>query len=183
MGGVTMAATLAVGSAVFAACSAAAAWAAILFGRKNAIDAIEAQTNIAARSSRASVVSANRQKWIDALREDLADFLSAVSSAKDLQYSGSMSQSGQDALHAEERQCDAKLRTLRNRIELRLNADEAEHQLLLEALDDHASTYTGTTAQLVLSRAKGILKGEWERLKREAIGVRPIVSSPSTDPK
>jgi hypothetical protein len=174
---------IALASAIFSLGSAAAAWAAVSVGRKNAMDAIEAQTNIAARSSRASVVSASRQKWIDALREDVADFLSAVSAAYDLRSSGSMAQSGRDALMAEERQCDSKLRMLRNRIELRLNPNETGHQLLLDGLDDHANTHTAATAEIVISRAKGILKDEWERLKREAIGVRPIVSSQSNDSK
>ncbi len=154
---------------------AAAAWGAIitnyLISKKN----IRTQINIAARNSRAGVVSANRQKWIDAIREDVADFISTRSRIAVLKYAGSFNQTGQDTLLAEERDLRAKLVMLRARIDMRLNHSENDHLSLLSALDQYDHEASDKTSKRLRDVARKIFRDEWSRLKKEASGIDPLV--------
>lgn len=162
-------------AATIALIGAAAAWGAIIAQRRNASDTVRAQINIAARTSRATVVSANRQRWIDAIREDVADFISVRSQIVALKLAGSFEGGGQDALLTENRVLRTKLVMLQSRIDMRLNHDEEDHLALLEALrkfNQEASEDAETSLRII---GRKIFHDEWKRLKREASGIDPFV--------
>ena len=155
--------------------SAAAAWSAIIANRRNATDTIESQINIAARNSRAVVVSGNRQKWIDAVRDDLANFISTRSRILALKSAGSFEVAGRDALLAEERELRARLVMLYARIEMRLNHGENDHRVLLTALSRHDADPSDEAEATVREAGRKIFSDEWKRLKKEASGIDPFV--------
>lgn len=167
--------TIAVAASAVALLSAVAAWAALIVQRWNATDTIEAQVNIGARTSRAAVVSANRQRWIDAVRDDVSDFIATRSHLALVAKAGSFEQAGQDAIMREERELRAKLLRLRSRIELRINRTEPEHLNLLKALDRYDREFSDESDNDLRVQAGAIFKSEWERLKKEAAGTNPFV--------
>lgn len=159
---------IAVIAALIAFLSAAAAWAAVFVQRRNTKDTINTQVDIGARKTRATVVSANRQKWIDALRTDISAFIATRSQFAQLANVGSFRQSGQDSLLAEERRLRKKLHMLRVRVELRTNRKEENHIELLKAIDQYDSEFTDEADRILREKASAIFKEEWERLKKEA---------------
>lgn len=167
--------TISMISAGIALLAAGGSWGAVFVNRRNATEAIRTQINTGARTSRATVVSANRQRWIDAVREDVAEFIAVRAQLRVLEKAGSMERSGQDALLKEERELRTKLIMLRARVEMRLNPDEDEHEKLLELMDRYDQDAT-TVADLALrTKGRSIFKAEWTRLKREASGIDPFV--------
>lgn len=167
--------TISMISAGIALLAAVGAWSAVFVNRWNATDTISAQINIAARNSRATVVSGNRQKWIDAVRDDVAEFISVRAQIRVLKTADSAEQAGQDALLTEERQLRTKLLMLRARVEMRLNPNEDEHEKLLQLMDGYDQNAT-TVADLALrTKGRSIFKAEWTRLKKEASGIDPFV--------
>lgn len=167
--------TIAIISAAIALVAAGGAWAAVLVNRWNAADTIRAQVNIAARSSRAAVVSANRQRWIDAIRDDVAEFISVRAQMGLLKGHGSMKVAGQDRMLAEARQLRNKAMMLRARVEMRLNHGEDDHLALLAAMDRFDQELTHESDVALRLAARRIFKAEWTRLKKEASGIDPFV--------
>jgi hypothetical protein len=171
--------TIAIVSAAIAATSAAAAVGGAFIQWRNTTRLIETQVNTGARQSRAAVVSANRQKWIDALRDDVAEFLTTVTTYRAVHFADGYTSGSREALLIEERAARRTMRLVRHRIELRLNPDEFEHNSFLAALDAHiASDDDRDTANMVVAQAKAIFKAEWRRLKLEASGIDPVVRTP-----
>jgi hypothetical protein len=127
---------------------------------------------IARRQIMASTIAVNRQRWIDALREDIVDFvvhIKIICSARDPRAMGVLN-------YGEPLQIMERLLRLRNRIALRLNPNEEDHKKLLNYIDayqlevtDPASPITlkdtAKATQLILETAQGILKREWQRVK------------------
>jgi hypothetical protein len=167
--------TIALISAGTALLAAGAAWGTVIVNRWNVKETINAQVNTGARSSRAAVVSANRQRWIDAVRDDVAEFISTRAQIRVLEKAGSMDRSGQDALLAEERHLRTKLVMLRARVEMRLNWKEEAHAKLLELMDTYDQEPSHMHDVSLRTTARGIFKGEWTRLKQEASGIDPFV--------
>jgi hypothetical protein len=85
---------------------------------------------IAKRQIRATVVSTNRQAWINALRDDPAEILELAIAHFYLR-EGTLSGEEGFKYGYEQR---TRLRRLENRIRLRLNPDEAPNQELLSLL-------------------------------------------------
>lgn len=162
-------------AAIAALIAAGAALAALFVQFRIATETNDTQVNIGARNSRATVVSANRQRWIDALRDDIAEFMAIRSQLAGLKNAGSFERSGQDALLTEERELRSKLQMLRVRIELRINRNEAEHIDLLDAIDQYDREFSSESDTALKIRASSIFKAEWERLKKEASGINPFV--------
>jgi hypothetical protein len=162
-------------SSLIALASAAAAWGTVYANRKNATETINSQTNIAARTARATVVSANRQRWIDALRDDLADYMATTQQVISLLKAGSFNAGGQDLLLTEQRRSEYDLRRIRIRIELRLNLTETEHVELLRLMDQFWEDSGAANDRTLRSHANSIFKTEWERLKKEALGIDPLI--------
>ncbi len=176
MGAMTMPELVSIASAIIALIAAVGAWGAVLVNRRNAIEAVRAQVNTGARSSRAAVVSANRQRWIDAIRDDLADFIATKYQLSDLmRYGGSGTPTGVDALLTEERQLIQKLQMLHARIDMRLNHGEEDHLTLLTKLVAFDATVSPAADAELRTQARSIFKAEWARLKREASGINPFV--------
>lgn len=166
--------TIAVTSAVVALFAAAAAWGAVFVNRWNATDTIKAQTNIGARNSRAAVVSANRQKWIDAIRDDISEFISARAQLRGLK-SLVAAGSEKDDLLREARDLKARTVLLRARVDLRLNHNEEQHIALLSAMERFDQDASPAAELGLKTTARGIFKAEWTRLKKEASGLDPFV--------
>lgn len=167
--------TIAQISAGIALLAAAGAWAALFVQRRNATETIRAQVNIGARSSRAAVVSANRQKWIDAVRDDIAEFSSIRSQIAVAKFSRGTQPANRDALATEERELRSKLHMLRARVEMRLNHNEDDHLALLASMDRYSQSAASEDDIDMRTKARCILKAEWTRLKKEASGIEPFV--------
>jgi hypothetical protein len=158
--------------------AAAATWRGVAMQKENVRRQIDAQLLIAARQSRASVVSASRQRWIDAIRDDVAEFLSTEDAVKALALGGIRTLAGTDAMIADEEALTRRRVLLRKRIELRLNSAKEHHVALLHAIDLHmASAEPDPIREAeVRDRTKTLLKAEWERVKREASGAEPLTT-------
>ena len=120
---------------------------------------------ISRREIRASIVSSNRQLWIDALRNDITELLVhlqllARSEIADRQSSELVTQGVR----------------LRNRILLRLNPNEEPHRELVRAIDDVLKqgispespltpTAVETASAKIVEISQSILKTEWNRVK------------------
>jgi hypothetical protein len=126
---------------------------------------------IAKRQIRATVVSTNRQAWINALRDDLAEFLELAIAHFYLR-EGTLSGEEGFKYGYEQR---TRLRRLENRIRLRLNPDEAPNQELLSLLghvrnlsvvkNRDAGQDFEQAMELAIVKAQGILRAEWLRVK------------------
>jgi hypothetical protein len=160
---------------------------ASITGRRNASDQINAQQLIATRQLeaqaaagdrqiRATVVSANRMRWIDQLRVEIAAFLAAILDvATDLAGTPPIDR-GAIALKIDKTNHHAAV------IELLVNHDEPESRqlcaLLHETMDLVGSALKFKDERTVLPEAveqkmyairdstRGILKAEWERVKK-----------------
>lgn len=142
---------------------------------------IEAATNVAKLQSRANVVSASRQRWIDALRDDIAEFLTTDAEHKGFDVRPSFDpKANLDSIRQKDRLL-ARQMLLLKRIRLRLNPIEADHIELVVRMNKLVMTpqlESGKPAENVVELAQKIFKDEWERVKREANG-DVAVSSPS----
>src|SRR5262245_43863017 len=114
---------------------------------------------------RANLVSANRQAWINALRDELAELFELLTWQFHLRpgtYSG-------DDGYRYEAEKRSRIRLLINRIRLRLNPNESDAQALLglleklQSLDE--SSFDGSMEKAV-SKGQDILKAEWKRVKK-----------------
>lgn len=155
-------------AALAALFSAIAAFAAVIGQRRNTKDMINAQIDIGARHSRAVVVSANRQNWIDQLRNDISDFIAARSALENLRSAGSFEKSGIDSISAEERKLQKELLMLHARVQLRLNLDKEDHRSLLIYIDEHNKSFTNKSDNNLRKQSSVIFKSTWERIKKEA---------------
>ncbi len=171
-----------IASPLVALMGAGAAWRSLSIQKGNVEKQIAAQLQIAARSSRASVVSASRQRWIDAIREDVAEFLSLEDAYKAARLRSDATGAGQDAIAADMEALTRRRVLLRKRIELRLNPDKDHHQALLHAMDLHMSAREPDPIREldVRDKTKALLKQEWERVKREASGAEPLSTPAET---
>ena len=124
---------------------------------------------VARRQIRASVVSASRQKWIDSLRDDLAQVYTAIHV---LGLQRSLELISDDELHARM----AELTLLESRISLRLNPKEEDHRAILSSIHESiqamgAGSETAKRAAIqthlshLQQNAQVALKREWERVK------------------
>ena len=142
---------------------------------------IEAATNAAKLQSRASVVSASRQRWIDALRDDIAEVRHDRRRDKGFDAQPSSNPKVNLDFDPEKDRLLARQMLLLRRVRLRLNPTEGDHQELVRRMNKLMVTpqlESGKPAEAVIQLTKKILKDEWERVKREANG-DVAVSSPS----
>lgn len=161
-------------AAVIAASIAGAiALKSINAARDNLITQMNAQREIAAKASRASVISANRQKWIDGVREDLAEFIAAdFVLLDDVEIDeGVMSEAAKIRHHDRVEDAKRTRRLMQRRIQLRLNPDKESHKALYKAVTDLMPA-TGKDHRLARVRlvkiAQAFLRQEWLRVKAEA---------------
>jgi hypothetical protein len=127
---------------------------------------------IASRQIRATVVSTNRQAWINALRDDLSELFELLTWSFLLRPG---THSGDEGFRyvAERR---SRIRLLINRIRLRLNPSEGPSTILLNLINNMHDLANGAVAEEqegfsdVMERAvaiaQDILKTEWNRVKK-----------------
>lgn len=137
-----------------------------------------ATLRVSRRQFDATVLSTSRQKWIDALRDLLADLMSQLAGLSVLktQWSGEWDR-GAGLLHSDPALV-ARLERLvlvRWKIRLMLNLNEPDHRELDQLIGDAVQHLRdepprGSDAdadiEAISWQAKGILKREWERVKR-----------------
>jgi hypothetical protein len=135
---------------------------------------------VASQQIKASVVSANRQAWINNLRDAIAEFLGALTHIE----ARPAVQINRD--EAREREYVERVRRLRSRIALMINPQEEDHRRLLVLIDTAVSLApVSFDAELVkkatqvqqdiTEQSQRILKREWERVKSgEATGTQPV---------
>ena len=132
---------------------------------------------VSRRQFNASVLSANRQKWIETLRDLLAEAISLIVAAlviksryKDQWNEGRTAFEGNPAL-LEKLQ---RLVLAQSKIRLLINPLEPDHQRLYEAIDaalkrlksnDAADAETEADIETITALAQAILKREWQRVK------------------
>jgi hypothetical protein len=127
---------------------------------------------VARRQIRASLVSANRQAWINALRDDLSELFQILEALFILR-PGTLS--GEEEIkHLMER--GSRVQLLTNRIRLRLNPQEKPSNELLRLIGrlgdlsrlrpprDGRDEFEGVM-ESAISQSQEILKAEWMRVK------------------
>jgi hypothetical protein len=130
---------------------------------------------VASRQARMSLVSANRERWIEALRDSIADYVASALSA------AALLEARQEAPVAAVRDdpelwhvVEAVARA-RTRVLLMLNPVEAGHLELTAAIDRsyrilvHGAAGLETIAPILdalTGAGRSVLKAEWSRVKR-----------------
>lgn len=124
---------------------------------------------VARRQIRASVVSSNRQKWIDQLRDRLSELITGIRFLNLRRQSKNISEKEfVDKFN--------ELFLLETRINLLLNPNEGDHKELsgkirkaIEKIFEEKESDEPHVVKLtneVMNLSQGILKREWERVKR-----------------
>jgi ABC-type multidrug transport system fused ATPase/permease subunit len=124
---------------------------------------------VARRQIKASVVSSNRQKWIDQLRDRLSELITGIRFLNLRQRSKNISEKEfVDKFN--------ELFLLETRINLLLNPNEGDHKELsgkirgaIERIFEEKDSDEPHVVKLtdeVMNLSQGILKREWERVKR-----------------
>lgn len=132
---------------------------------------------VARRQVSATVVSGNRQKWIEALRDDLAELISLLATGLVIKSKWKDRwEQGRGPLNAEPALLDKFERIVlaQARIQLLINPGDADHQRLAEAIDSAANqlrseeapdSATEADIRTIVVLAQAILKREWQRVK------------------
>lgn len=133
---------------------------------------------VAKRQFSASVLSANRQKWIESLRDLLAELISLFTLAAVLRATwkaGWAKGMGPVAADAAIRDKLERLVLVTAKIRLMINPNEPDHQELYRAIetalerfksdDELSEAETHADVELITRLAQAILKREWQRVK------------------
>jgi hypothetical protein len=132
---------------------------------------------VARRQFSATVISGNRHKWIEALRDDLAELISLLATALVVKSKWKDNwKEGRAPLNAEPALLDKFERIVlaQARIQLLINPGDADHQHLSEAIESAASRLRSEDAldtemeadiRTIVRLAQLILKREWQRVK------------------
>ena len=124
------------------------------------------------RQTRVAVLSGNRQAWINALRDLIAEYLSISA----LVHAGDWSE--RTEIEFDEKL--QRLKLLNVKIRLMLNPNEADHQQLADLIGELVLTMGGRASagdkrdaqkardihNRLLPLSQSVLKREWERVKR-----------------
>ena len=133
--------------------------------------------SVARRQFNATVLSANRQKWIETLRDMLAELISLlvtaliVRSTSKTKWDKGRGPVGENAALLEKLE---RIVLAQSKIRLMLNPHESDHQQLYRAIDsafkrlqseDSPDSETETDIETITTLAQTILKREWQRVK------------------
>jgi hypothetical protein len=133
---------------------------------------------VARRQVNATVLSANRQKWIDALRDALAELISLLVAALVVkagwkeQWDGGRAPLAKNAALLDKVE---RMVLVQARIRLLTNPTEADHQHLCAAIhtaimrlrsEELEEPGTEKDIEIITELAQKILKREWQRVKR-----------------
>jgi len=164
--------------------SATAMEASLLIGMVSACTALVASIvgpivalNVAKRQFNATAISANRNKRIDTLRDELAEFISLLATAlvvkskwKDRWEEGRGPMNSEPALLEK----FERIVLAQSKIQLLINPDDENHQHLCETIDaairrlraeDASDSETEADLRTIVALAQAILKREWQRVK------------------
>jgi len=132
---------------------------------------------VAKRNFNATVLSANRQKWIESLRDTLAELISLLITGLVVKekWKGNW-HGGRGALLADSALLDKLQRMVmvQTKMRLLLNPSEADHQRLYRAIDsarkrlqseESQEAETEADIEAITTLAQAILKREWLRVK------------------
>jgi hypothetical protein len=128
---------------------------------KSAERQIKSAQELAAKQVRSSVVSANRQKWLDELRADIAEFVA--------EFVATRSKGSAQQAVAERAEQGRKIHLRYVKIQLRLNPDRPEQAAILAALDALVADVNGSNADQLLqtlTRAtQSLAQSVWRQVK------------------
>ena len=130
---------------------------------------------VSSRQIRASLVSGNRERWIEALRDTIAEYVGLALSVRAI-----CEVRQEDALSAlrespELIQLGERLAQAKNRIELMINPGEPEQRELSERIervyrhiigDFGSAREIGSMTDDITRAGRAVLKSEWARVKR-----------------
>lgn len=134
--------------------------------------------SVARRQFNATVLSANRQKWIESLRDLLAELIALYVAAIVVKLKWKERwEEGLGPVNANPELLEKLERIVlaQSKIRLLINPAEADHQHLYKAVEsafrrlrDAEANKAGTEADMenITKLAQAILKREWERVKR-----------------
>lgn len=148
--------------------------------RQTNADQLKGSAAAVDRQIKANVISTNRQRWIDLLRDDASEFLERHASV--LEYNHGTRLSEEEKLRA--RAARERRALLFQRLRLRLNAREKEHKTLVaelsQLLQSTVPAMDDPRFESVVIQVQAILKAEWDRVKRlESTGVdAPVAAGP-----
>ena len=132
------------------------------------------QLSVAKRQIRSTTISANRQEWINRLRDDLATFWAYAANVRVVR----ASYTNDPVLTAAAQEQARAAAILVNRIRLSINTSESDHRDLVkfvERLWNIADSVVPTNPKSeaweqavtdLTNTARRILKAEWQRVKR-----------------
>jgi hypothetical protein len=132
---------------------------------------------VARRQFNATVISASRQKWIETLRDMLAEPIALIAAASVVRSKWKDKwDSGRGPLNAEPALLDKFERIVltQSKIRLLLNPTEADHEQLRETIDTTIARLrseqsldadTQRDIQTIAALGQAILKREWQRVK------------------
>lgn len=132
---------------------------------------------VARRQFSATVLSGNRQKWIEALRDDLAELIALLATGSVVKSKWKDKwEEGRVALNAEPALLDKFERIVltQARIQLLINPADPDHQRLSEAIEAAAARLRSEEApgsetvadiRTILRLSQSIIKREWQRVK------------------
>jgi hypothetical protein len=132
------------------------------------------QLHVAKKQIRSTTVSANRQAWINTLRDNLATIRAYSSDVRELR----AAHTHDPALAAKIQEEARQAKILIAKVDLSLNPHEQDHQDLLRAVqrlsnvsdsvapDKTKGAEWEQAVQDFMTQAKSILKAEWERVKK-----------------
>jgi hypothetical protein len=133
---------------------------------------------VAKRNFNATVLSANRQKWIESLRDTLAELVSLLVSALVLKAKWKTGWNrGQGPVHSDPHMLDKLERIVgaHSRVRLLLNPTESDHQRLCECIEvafkrlrseQSFDSESEADIESITRLAQSILKREWQRVKQ-----------------
>ena len=132
---------------------------------------------VARRQFNATVISANRQKWIETLRDTLAELIALLRAALVVKSKWKDKwDRGRGPLNADPAMLEKfeHIVLSRSKIDLLINPTDADHQLLYEAIETAISRLgaeasleaeTRRDIQTIARVGQAILKREWQRVK------------------
>jgi hypothetical protein len=134
--------------------------------------------SVARRQFNATVISSNRQKWIEGLRDVLAQLIALLATALVVKSKWKDKwREGHGPLDAEPAMLDMFERIVlaQAKVQLLINPADLDHQRLIEAIDDASrrlraeqspDSETEADIRAIVELAQSILKREWQRVKQ-----------------
>jgi hypothetical protein len=131
---------------------------------------------IARQQIKASVISNNRERWVEALRDALAEYVAAVTSAALIEHHSSEDLDAIVRADQEFRQTAQRMLLLRSKILLMTNPTEVCADALYRSIETvHATIVSkqGLTLaewherlEAITAAGRAVLRAEWARVKR-----------------